>query len=217
MVLVQLGLVRPELVVLYVVVTTVRCHFYLAAEEQLIVRHLQRFVHIFRLLEAHQRVPVRTLADHLHPRHFAVLLVLVEQPILERGVGRAGRQVAHTDRQRPVVLRVAANHHRCSNGGSSVAVAVAEPTTTNSSAGGASDSTTPSCCCTAAAAVRRCCRRTKISTGTRDAVDASTTSAAAWMAWTVSCIISVAAAAATAAAAAGGERRRRCCCCCSDG
>lgn len=105
MIFVQLRLVRPELVVVDVVALVGR-YFNLATEKQLVVGHLQCLLNILRLLEAHQRVPIGTLANDLHPRHFAVLLVLVEQPILERCVGRTRRQIPYADRQWTVVVRV---------------------------------------------------------------------------------------------------------------
>lgn len=77
MVFVQLRLVRPEFVVVDVV-SLVGCYFNLATEKKLIVGYFQCLLHILRLLEADQRVTVGTLANHLHPRHFPVLLVLVK-------------------------------------------------------------------------------------------------------------------------------------------
>lgn len=77
MVLVQLRLVRSKLVIVNVV-SLVGCYFNLAAEKQLIVGHLQSLLNILRLFEANKRITIGTLADDLHPRHFAVFLVLVE-------------------------------------------------------------------------------------------------------------------------------------------
>lgn len=90
MVLVQLRLVRSELVIVNVV-SLVGGYFNLAAEKQLIVGHLQSLLNILGLFEANKCITIGTLANDLHPRHFAVLLVLVEEAILERSVGRTGR------------------------------------------------------------------------------------------------------------------------------
>lgn len=102
-VLVELGLVRPELVVLDIV-ALVGGDLDLTAEEQLVVGHLERLLHVLGLLEADQGVPVAGRPDHLHPRHFPVLLVLVEQAVLEGGVAAARRQITDADSQRPAVL-----------------------------------------------------------------------------------------------------------------
>lgn len=51
MVLVQVGLQRPEFVVVDVQTRVPRRHFDLAAEEELVAGHLQRFVYVFGFLE----------------------------------------------------------------------------------------------------------------------------------------------------------------------
>ena len=65
MILVEIGLQRSEFVVVDVQTRIPRRHFDLAAEEQLVTRHLQRLVHVFRFLE-----PERTFV-------FIPLLVIV--------------------------------------------------------------------------------------------------------------------------------------------
>lgn len=103
MVLVDLGLVRPELVVLDIV-ALVWCYLDLAAEKQLVVGHLERLLHVLGLLEADQGVPVAGRPHHLHPRHFAVFLVLMEETVLEGRVAAAYRQITHAYCQRSAVL-----------------------------------------------------------------------------------------------------------------
>lgn len=103
MVLVQLSLVRPKLVVLDIV-SLIRSDLDLAAEEQLVVGDLQCLLHVLGLLEAHQGVPVTSRTDDLHPRHFPVLLVFVEEAVLEGCVAAACWQITYADRERPAVL-----------------------------------------------------------------------------------------------------------------
>lgn len=79
-------------------------HLDLAPEEELIVTDLQSLLGVLRLLEADDGVPVGVLAHHLHPGDLAVLLVLVEQAVLQRGVAGSDRQVAHADTERSSVV-----------------------------------------------------------------------------------------------------------------
>lgn len=103
MILVELRLVRPELVVLDVV-ALVRGHLDLAAEEELVVRHLERLLDVLRFLEAHESVPVARSADNFDPRHFPVFLVLVKETVLERRVAATGRQVPDAYREGSPIL-----------------------------------------------------------------------------------------------------------------
>ena len=70
----------------------------LAAEEALVMRHVQRLLGVLGLLEADDGVALGALADDLHRGHLAVLLVLVEQAVLqgrvcgETGDGRTSGQ-----------------------------------------------------------------------------------------------------------------------------
>lgn len=78
--LINLGLVRPQVIILDVVPLIGR-NVDLTPKKQLVITDLQGLLHVLGLLEAHDRVPLRTLADHFDPRHFAVLLVLVKKPV----------------------------------------------------------------------------------------------------------------------------------------
>lgn len=103
MILVDLGLVRPELVVLDIV-TLVRCDLDLAPEKQFVMGHLERLLHVLGLLEADQGVSLAGRPHDLHPRHFAVFFVLVEKTVLEGCVAATCRQITHADSERPAVL-----------------------------------------------------------------------------------------------------------------
>lgn len=138
MILVDLGLVRPELVVLDIV-TLVWGNLDLASEEQLVVGNLERLLHVLGLLEADQRVTIPRCSHHLHPRHFPVLFVLVEQAVLEGCVAAACRQITHANGERPAVLgdgRISASVGRAAGrracpgsagGGTTAAAAAAAP------------------------------------------------------------------------------------------
>lgn len=104
MVLVKLSLVRSKFIVVDVVARVGR-DLDLTAEKELVVGDLESLLHVLGLFEADEGVAVAGGADDLHPRHFAVLFVLVKEAVFEGGVAAARRQVAHANRQRPTVLR----------------------------------------------------------------------------------------------------------------
>lgn len=107
-VLVQVGFQGPELVIVQIQAGIPGRHFNFAPEKELVPRHFQRLVHILGLLETHYGHSVRALAGHFDRHHFAVLLVLVEEAVLEARVRRAEGKVAHANGQRSPVIRTAA-------------------------------------------------------------------------------------------------------------
>lgn len=145
-ILVELSLVRPKLVVLDIV-SLIGSDLDLAAEEQLVVGNLECLLHVLGLLEAHERVAVTGRPNDLHPGHFPVLLVFMEEAVLEGCVAAACRQITYADRERPAVL---------GDGGISGAVrrAARRCTAAGSAAGGAAAAAAAAATGTAAATWR---------------------------------------------------------------